>query len=88
MDDNIREAFKAVCFKPPSTIPEMACWYSYAKEEGKGAWTIFKKLGIDNKTISRFKARWDIGLANYQRKAWCEYDRLYQTEIRYIISLI
>ena len=87
MDDTISEALKSICFKPPSTISEMACWYSYAKSEGKGAWTVFKKLGINNKTISRFKTRWEEGLANYQRKACADYDRIHQTEIRYIISL-
>jgi hypothetical protein len=87
MDDSIKEAFKLVCFKPPTNTAEMACWYSYAKSEGKGAWTVFKKLGINSKTISRFKTRWEEGLSNHQRKKWSDYERQYQTEVRYIISL-
>jgi hypothetical protein len=87
MDDTIKEAFKGVCFKPPSNTPEMACWAEHIKLQEKSLWTVFPKVGITNKQIVQFLARCREGLSNYQRKKRAEYERQYQTEVRYIISL-
>jgi len=87
MDDTIKEAFEAICFKPPSNTAQMASWAEHIKAEGKSIWTVFLKIGLTSKQISQFRARWEEGLGNYQRKQWLEYERLYQTEIKYIISL-
>lgn len=87
MDEIIEEAFKAVAFKPPRTVAEMACWHILAKEQYKSSWDVFHKLGFDTKQISKFMNRWNEGLANYQRREWVKYDAQYNTEIRYIISL-
>jgi len=86
MDELINEAFKGLSVKPPSSIPQMACWASYAKDAGLSIWDCFKKLGLNNKAISQFCTRRDEGFSNYQRKQWLEYDKLHNLEIRFIIS--
>lgn len=87
MDDNIKEAFRSIAFKPPSGIGQLACWANYAKEAGLTVWDVFRKIGLDSKTIQSFRYRWEEkSFSNYQRKAWLEYEKLYSTEVRFIIS--
>ena len=87
MDEAIKEGFKAVCFKPPTNTAELACWAEHSKLQDKSIWTVFPKIGLKNKQILQFLARYREGLSNHQRKKWCDYERQYQMEIRYIISL-
>jgi hypothetical protein len=87
MDDTIKEAFQAVCFKPPTKTAEMAGWAEHIKLAEKSLWTVFPKIGLTNKQIVQFLGRYREGLSNHQRKQWCDYEKQFQTEIRYIISL-